>query len=48
LGFVPSFEGDLEAFLLQRKLGEVVFANQSDELLNVFKFQGWASVRKRV
>jgi hypothetical protein len=40
LGFVPSLEGYLEAFLLEGKLGEVVFANQSDELLNVFKFQG--------
>jgi hypothetical protein len=48
LGFVPSFEGDLEAFLLQGELGEVVFADQSDELLDVFKFQCLASVRKRV
>jgi hypothetical protein len=44
LRFKPTFEGNLEALLFQRELGEVVFANQSDELLDVFKFQGEASV----
>jgi hypothetical protein len=47
LGFKSPLKGDLEALLFQGELGQVVFADQSDELFDVFKFQGESSVRKK-